>query len=37
MFNKQDIAEKFTKFFSTSPPPIYETEPETINIEHPDL
>lgn len=37
MFMKEEIIQEHIKFLTESPPPVYEPEPELINIEHPDL
>lgn len=37
MFLKEDIINNYMTFLQKCPSPIYEVEPEHINIEHPDL
>lgn len=37
LFGKEDIIQEHIKFLAATPAPIYENEPEPINIEHPDL
>lgn len=34
---KEEVIQEHIKFLSASPPPVYEPEPESVNIEHPDL
>jgi hypothetical protein len=37
LFMKEDVIQEHLKFLTSTPPPIFETEAEQINIEHPDL
>jgi hypothetical protein len=37
LFMKEEVIQEHIKFLSASPPPLYEPEPESVNIEHPDL
>ena len=37
LFMKEEVIQEHLKFLMETPSPVYEPEPEHINIEHPDL
>lgn len=37
MFVKEDVIQAHFKFLAACPTPVFEPEPDTVNIEHPDL
>jgi hypothetical protein len=37
VFMKDEIIKEHLKFLASTPTPVFDSEPERINIEHPDL
>ena len=37
LFMKEEVIQEHMKFLMESPAPVYEPEPDHVNIEHPDL